>query len=196
MWALVLAGGASRRMGRPKGELAFAGGTLLTRVVAAARQVADQVILVGAGEAAARLGLRAVDDLERGAGPLSGLAGGLTVCPAGYHALLACDMPFLEPDLLRRMEQLAGGADAVVPRTEAGIHPLCALYRRECLDPARACLAEGQRRMEDLLRRVRVRTVGPDEVHPARLARAVMNVNTPEDYRLALQAWEDRGDGP
>ena len=195
MWALVLAGGRSRRMGRPKQALKLGGITLLERVVAAAREVADEVVVVGDDAAAARVGARAAPDLIAGEGPLSGLAGGLAVCPDGLHALLACDLPFVESAVLTRLEELAGGADAVVPAVDGRRHPLCALYRRDCLEPARSCLAAGRRRMEDLLDRVNVRSVGPEEALPAPLTRAVLNVNTPEDYQRALRALEVSSDG-
>jgi len=188
MWAIVLAGGASRRMGRSKGDLEFGGGTLLERVVQQVRAAVDEVVLVGDPIAAARLNLRAAEDWIAGAGPLAGLAGGLAVVPAGLHALVACDMPFVEPEIFPRLAGLGAGFDAVVPEVEGRLHPLCALYDRGCLEETRACLEAGRRRMDDLLARLRVRTVAPSEVSPARLERAVINVNTPEEYQRALQA--------
>lgn len=190
MWALILAGGVSRRMGRSKQDLPFGAGTLLERTVAVAREFAEEVVLVGDDAAASRLGLRAAQDWQAGAGPLSGLAGGLAVCPEGQHALLASDLPFLTGDLLRRMERLAGQAEAVVPVVEGRRHPLCALYRTDCLQPARACLSQNRRRMDVLLDRVELHEVTPEQVHPLDLVRAVMNVNTPEQYQQALEFLE------
>ena len=188
MWALVLAGGSSRRMGQAKQDLRFGPGTLLEGVVSVAREVAEEVILLGDDATAGRLGLRAVRDHEPGAGPLSALAGGLAACPEGLHALLACDMPFLEADVLQGMVGLSGYADAVIPMVDGRRHPLCGLYRTSCLEPARACLAAGKHRMDDLLDRVVVCNVVPEQLRPLDLARAVTNVNTPEDYQRALQA--------
>ena len=196
MWALILAGGVSRRMGRSKQDLPFGAGTLLERTVAVAREFAEEVVLVGDDAAASRLGLRAAQDWQAGAGPLSGLAGGLAVCPEGRHALLACDLPFLTGDLLRRMERVAGQAEAVVPLVEGRRHPLCALYRTDCLQPARACLAHNRRRMDDLLDRVEFHEVTPEQVLPLDLVRAVMNVNTPEQYQQALESLETDEHGP
>lgn len=190
MWALILAGGVSRRMGRSKQDLPFGAGTLLERTVALAREFAEEVVLVGDDAAASRLGLRAAQDWQAGAGPLSGLAGGLAVCPEGQHALLASDLPFLTGDLLRRMERLAGQAEAVVPVVEGRRHPLCALYRTDCLQPARACLSQNRRRMDDLLDRVEFQEVTPEQVQPLDLVRSVMNVNTPEQYQQALEFLE------
>lgn len=173
-------------MGRSKPYLEFGVGTLLERIVARARAVVDEVVLVGDPIAAARLNLRSADDWLPRAGPLAGLAGGLALVPAGLHALVACDLPFLEPEIFPRLADLGYGFGAVVPEVDGRRHPLCALYDRRCLPVARACLDAGERRMEDLLARVPVRLVWPFEVRPARLERTVINVNTPEDYQRAL----------
>jgi molybdopterin-guanine dinucleotide biosynthesis protein A len=196
MWALILAGGFSRRMGRSKQDLPFGAATLLERTVAMAREFARDVVLVGDDPAAARLGVRTAQDWQSGAGPLSALAGGLAVCPEGQHALVACDLPFVSVDLFSRMQELGGQAQAVVPVVEGRRHPLCALYRTDCLEPARSCLSQGQRRMDDLLERVKLSEVAPEQVLPLDLARSVTNVNTPEQYKQALQFLEKNQDGP
>jgi molybdopterin-guanine dinucleotide biosynthesis protein A len=196
MWALILAGGFSRRMGRSKQDLPFGAATLLERTVAAAREFAEEVVLVGDDAAASRLGLRGVRDWQPGAGPLSGLAGGLAVCPEGQHALLACDLPFLSGDLMRRMERLGGPAQAVVQVVDGRRHPLCALYSTDCLQPARNCLSQDKRRMDDLLDCVEFHEVTPEQVVPLDLVRAVTNVNTPEQYQQALEFLETEKHGP
>jgi len=196
MWALILAGGFSRRMGRSKQDLPFGAGTLLERTVAMARECAREVVLVGDDSAAARLGLRTAQDWQAGAGPLSALAGGLEQCPEGQHALLACDLPFVSADLMSCMQSLGGQAKAVVPVVEGRRHPLCALYRRDCLEPARSCLSQGQRRMDDLLERVELKEVTPEQVLPLDLIRSVTNVNTPEQYQQALESLEKERHGP
>lgn len=196
MWVLILAGGSSRRMGSAKQDLSFGAGTLLERTVSTAREFAREVVLVGDDVAAARLGLRSAPDWQTGAGPLSGLAGGLAHCPKGQHALLACDLPFLTGALLQRMERLGGQSEAVVPVVEGRRHPLCALYHTDCLGPAQACLSQGKRRMDDLLACVAVHEVTPEQVLPLDLVRAVTNVNTPEQYQQALQDLEKESHVP
>ncbi len=187
MWALLLAGGSSRRMGRSKQDLPFGAVSLLERVVAVAQGFAEEVVVIGDDAAAARLGLRAVQDWHPGAGPLSGLAGGLAACPDGQHALLACDMPFLTADLIRRMQSLGGTAGAVVPEVDGRKHPLCALYHKSCLEPARKCLSSGRRRMDALLDAVEVCMITPKMIAPHDLRHMMTNVNTPAEYRKALE---------
>ena len=144
--------------------------------------------MLGDEAAATRLGLRSAADWEPGAGPLSALAGGLAVCPEGLHALLACDMPFLQADLLRRMAALGGQAQAVVPMVEGRKHPLCSLYQTSCLAPAERLLAQGERRMDALLDEVEVCIIKPEMIAPHNLGHMITNVNTPAEYQQALEA--------
>jgi molybdopterin-guanine dinucleotide biosynthesis protein A len=196
MWALILAGGSSRRMGRSKQELPFDGGTLLERAVSVARQVAEEVVLVGDTAAARRLELRSAEDWQAGEGPLSALAGGLSRCPEGRHLLLGCDLPFLSAAVVHRLDELGGGADAVVPVVDGRRHPLSALYSTRCVQPALHCLERGERKMDALLDVVKSCEVQPEQMAPLDLALAVTNINTPEQYQAALRRREAEKDGP
>jgi molybdopterin-guanine dinucleotide biosynthesis protein A len=101
--------------------------------------------------------------------------------------ILACDMPFVSAPLLRHLLSLAdsaGGPDIVVPQTERGYHPLCAVYTRACLEPSARRLASGQFTLTALFDEVRVRVVTTDALaafgDPDRL---LANVNTSIEYR-------------
>lgn len=193
---LILAGGASSRMGQNKALAPFLGKPLIERVLAVARQLTDDILLV-ANDAPtyAHLGLPCIADQTPGLGPLMGLYSGLTVARYDLALLVACDMPFLSLDLIRRLIDLAPGFDVVLPRTEDGLHPLHALYRRStCIPAIAAAVAAGQRRMIAFHPQVRVREVHEDEVaafDPTGFA--LMNVNTPEDLaaaqHIAHRAW-------
>src|SRR5207253_602074 len=77
-------------------------------------------------------------------------------------------------------------ADVVVPRTAAGYHPLCAVYRRECAETIARRLAAGRLKVSDLFDDVRTRVVATRELErfgdPDRL---LANVNTPADLAAA-----------
>ena len=126
--------------------------------------------------------VRLVPDRVPGCGPLGGLDAALA---AGDDvvAIVACDMPFITTAFLRHLLDLAREADAVVPRTERGYHPLCAAYTRACLPAVARRLAEGRLAMTGLLEDVHVRELTAREIDafgdPRRL---LANVNTPADY--------------
>jgi molybdopterin-guanine dinucleotide biosynthesis protein A len=173
-----------------------AGRTMLDRLIAAASQVADDVLLIGsapdaaADRARARLlrtpgnrHVRTVADHDPPAGPLGGLEAALRAARFFPVLLLACDMPFVTAAVLAYLASLAREADAVVPRTEHGYHPLCAVYSAACRRPAAERLASGDVAMKSFLAGIRVREVCADEIGrfgaPDQL---LANVNTPADF--------------
>jgi molybdopterin-guanine dinucleotide biosynthesis protein A len=183
--AAILAGGrASRFGGRDKGALIVEGLPILDRQMAALSQVADEVMLVVSEQMPPpRADVRIVRDRVSASGPLGGLDAALAAARHDTLVLIACDMPFVSAGLLGHLLALTSEADAVVPRTERGYHPLCAAYTRACQPAIAVHLARGQLRMVEFLADVRVRVVGGDEL--AALGdhhRLLANINTPAEY--------------
>ena len=140
--AAVLAGGASRRMGRDKATMTVGGVELATLALAAAAEVADPVVLVAPeGHPARRLARRLVTDPGRG--PLAAVAAALAALDATHVLVLAGDHPGLRVELLAHLAGLAAGAEAVACRRGPRLEPLVAVYeRRPALALARARLTE------------------------------------------------------
>src|SRR5476649_600377 len=136
---IVLCGGQSKRMGRPKAWLPIAGELMLPRVVRLLREVVAPIIVVAAPEQDLPMmpdDVRIVRDEEKGRGPLQGLAAGLAALQGHAEAAYAssCDVPFLKPAFVRRMIDLLGTHSICVPFVEGYHHPLAAVYRVEVLD--------------------------------------------------------------
>src|SRR5262245_25716152 len=117
---IVLCGGRSSRMGRPKAWLPFAGEPMLARVVRVLQAVVEPIVVVAApGQDVPPQPpeVRVVRDEVEGRGPLAGLAAGLAAltesCDAGF--LSSCDVPFLTPEVVRRVIDLLGNASIAVP---------------------------------------------------------------------------------
>jgi molybdenum cofactor guanylyltransferase len=188
--AAILAGGRARRYGgRDKGALVVDGRSIRDRQIAELAVIADDIMIVGwsgdlrQGSGEGRTKVRTVPDRMPGAGPLGGVHTALIESPFPTVVVVACDMPYISAHLLRYFAQLADGADVVVPRSEAGYHPLCAAYTRACLEPAARRLAAGQLKMIDLFEDVRVRVVGPNELQAfGDVRRMLANVNSPADF--------------
>jgi molybdopterin-guanine dinucleotide biosynthesis protein A len=181
----VLTGGASARMGSDKAGLAIGGVASATRVARCLALLCEDVVLVGGDPPADAPGRRAPD----GDGPRSALRGvvaALAATRAERVLVVATDLPFVTPDLLLALVAWPE-ADAVVPRTADGIHPLCALYRREnALAAARRHLAEERLALSALLGALTTRYLEGDDlraVDPE--GTALLNVNTPEDLARA-----------
>lgn len=179
--AAILAGGQATRFGgRDKSTLRVDGRTIRERQIEAIAPLTDDLQIV-------------VSDLVPGCGPLGGLHAALSAARHDTLFLIACDMPYVSTALIAYLLSLAGGVDAVVPRSERGYHPLCAVYTRACLEPAAARLADRRLKMRDLVDSVRTRAVPVEAIRrfgdPDRL---LANVNTPADYAdlEALQGHE------
>ena len=178
----ILAGGEARRFGgRDKGALVVDGRTIVERQIAELSTVTPDVRVI-----------RREDDLVPGCGPLGGLHAALNAARGDQLFLVACDMPFVTAALAAYLLMLAGDADAVVPRTDRGYHPLCAVYgRRACLPAVERRLAERRLKMLDLLHDLRVREVTADDLGRfGRCDRLLANVNTPAEY-VELEALRD-----
>src|SRR5438309_7170608 len=144
---IILCGGQSKRMGRPKAWLPFGDETMLQRVVRLLGEVVRPIVVVAApGQDVPPLppDVIVVRDEERGRGPLQGLAAGLSALRGRAEAayLSSCDVPFLKPAFVRRLIDLLGDHHICVPRIGEYHHPLAAVYRMEVEETARRLLAE------------------------------------------------------
>ena len=121
-----------------------------------------------------------VHDVRTDLGPLAGLEALLDACKTDWLLLVACDMPSLEVESLRKVITcaLASTQQAVVPTTEGRIQPLHAAYHRRCLPTLRAALDAGRLRATELVRELDAELVPMNET-------SFRNVNTPDELRDA-----------
>jgi len=207
---LILCGGRSRRMGRPKAWLDFGGEPLLVRVarrLATALENQGLLVVVAAPyqnlpDLTAdhlRLGgmeIRLVHDDRPDRGPLVGLAVGLAeAARRGIQRVYATsvDVPFLAADWVRFLFDRAeeeGGFDVVMPEAQGFRHPLAAVYCAASVAwAAERLIAADRMRPVFLLDQpdLRGRTIPEEELRRVDPALATLrNLNTPEDYERAL----------
>ncbi|MSR63256.1 MAG: molybdenum cofactor guanylyltransferase [Planctomycetes bacterium] len=188
-WGAVFCGGASRRMGRDKALLELDGEPLVRRAARVLGAVVPRVLLASGCESRyPELGLECVLDCEPGAGPLAGLAAVLARlerAPVAYACVLACDLPYADGDVFRLLLECAreSGAELVLPESEKGLEPLCAVVHRAALPAVRAALDAGARRMDSFHECVRMVRVRAEAFQPG------PNLNTREDFLAAGGRW-------
>ena len=193
VWSgIVLAGGNSNRMGMDKRFLTVHAQPLVVWVVERLRALVDEVIVATLDPAVFNgIAARVVTDVYPGQGVLAGLHAGLAATRSEWAVVVAGDMPFLNPALLRAMMHLAQDheADIIVPQWHGELEPLHALYRPSvCAPAAEAALQASKRRIVAFYPDVRVRIMPQvDVAHWDPAGRSFFNVNTPEDWALALQ---------
>lgn len=184
--AIIQAGGQSRRMGRDKALIDYQGRPIIAHVIDTLRALSDDIVVVSnRSDLYSPFGARVVPDFDPPCGPLGGLAAGLLAINTELAIVVACDMPFLNVNLLRWLIDLAEGYDAVVPQSGAEYEPLHAVYWRTCYHPIVQRISRGERRVISFFADVQLRTVPEAEwrvLDPG--GRSLINLNTPEDLNL------------
>lgn len=188
---IILAGGKSSRFGRDKTSVMLGGETLLERTARRLSALFEEIIVVrgeGCAEDASQAvpGTREVKDIHKARGPLGGIYAGLSASTSLHNMVVACDMPFLDMDLLRYMIGLTEGFDVVMPRLGENTEALHAIYSKDCLRPIEALIERGEFRVIRFLDAVRVRFV--EEIEIDRFDRerlSFFNINTQADLSRA-----------
>jgi molybdopterin-guanine dinucleotide biosynthesis protein A len=187
MTGIVLAGGENRRMGVDKAFLRVAGMPMIEHVLRALRKSVERIIIVtNSPEAYASYDALVITDACDKRGPLTGIYSGLLRSQDDYNVVVACDMPFLNSELLTYMSGLAGEYDVVLPKIGDFIEPLHAVYWRGLVQVIEDRIKRDQRKIREILTGLRVRHVTEKEIDrfdPMR--RSFINLNTPKEYEEA-----------
>ena len=187
---VLIAGGKSRRMGRDKRLLTVGGTSLFHRTLSLLEQMFPETIVVLAQPVTSLevQGSRVVYDVIPNAGSLGGLYTGLMVASHPRIFAVACDMPFLDSEMMRFMASFDTAADIVVAKLESGFQPLHALYSRSCLPFLKAMTADRDLKIQKLYSAQQLRVTVVDEADIANVGnglKSFRNVNTAEDLARA-----------
>lgn len=194
---IVLAGGRSTRMGRPKVALDWHGETLLEHVVGVVGRGAETVVVVGApGQRLPALppDVRIVRDARPGRGPVEGLIAGLSAAAevADLAFVTAVDAPFLDPAFVRAVLVAAAGTEVAVPVVDGRLHPLAAAYRTDLARRVARLSADGVDSLTGVIAACEARRLDRGALlADAALSaadpglRSLVNLNEPADYERA-----------
>ena len=180
---LVLAGGESRRMGRTKAWLEV-GETTLVRWVASRLAPAFNEVVVSFAEpeqVEELVPYRLVFDRKAAAGPLAGLEAGLSAARTEVVFAVACDMPYVTPELAAMAVAASSGCDAAIPRADGLAEPTCAAYRKSALPAITAALDAGRYRAADVAEQLDVAWL--EDFDPD----LFRSLNAPADYERFLR---------
>lgn len=183
---IILCGGKSARMGKNKAFLQVGGIPIIQRIFSLFDELFEEILIItNQRELFTDLHAKIYNDLIPDRGALGGLYTGLFYSAFRYSFCVACDMPFLQPSLIKFLFSKTEDYDAVVPRTQDGLQPLHAVYSKDCLSPVKELIDHGGLKIIDFYEKARVRVI--DEVEfrfldPDR--DSFLNVNTPEELLL------------
>ena len=198
--SLILAGGRSRRMGKPKESLPLCGNTLLGRTAELLLECTWPVVVVGRGgdQELPPLPLEAavIHDERPGAGPLAALAVGMRHVRAHKQLgdqdavfVTGCDAPFLTAAAVGWLSSQLGQHQCVVPKSGGVLQPLCAVYRLTCLPVIDDLLRSGVDTPRTIAEKTRALILDEPALRAFDLeTRFLRGINTPEDYEAAQRA--------
>lgn len=184
MTAIILCGGRSKRMGRPKAFLPYEGSTIISHIVKSLDGLFRQTLLVAnEPEAFEDLGMDVVKDILPYRGPMGGVLSGLLVARYEHSFVIACDMPLVNENLILGLARKRKDGDVVVVSHDKGIEPLLGVYSKACIKPLEESLFSGTLSIKDLLgdlscSTIRVNSKNSDSGDLP----SFFNVNTPKDY--------------
>ncbi len=190
--AIILAGGDSKRLGRPKAFLDFNGRSLIALMIDRLSILFKELTVVtDRPELYSDLPVMLTGDIlkQKGKSPLRGIHAGLSKNEHPYQFVVACDMPFLNLELIKYMARFAPSFDAVVPHMGGEYYqPLHAFYKRSCIDVIEQQVSQGRFKVNEFYRNMKVRFITTAEItrfDPGH--NSFININTWEDYEQALE---------
>ena len=189
MEAFVLTGGESRRFGSNKALYEVGGEPLLATLCKRLALVLDRVRIVAKEtDIYTGLGYDVLPDVREEQCPLVGIYSGLRALGAGKAFFAACDLPLVNPDLVRYIVRESSGYDAAVPRTAKGVEPLCAVYDVRCLPSIEAALDSGRLKADSFFSAVKTKIIDEKDLreHDPRMV-SFWNVNTPRDMPFVIE---------
>ncbi|MBE0501269.1 MAG: formate dehydrogenase accessory sulfurtransferase FdhD [Desulfuromonadales bacterium] len=181
---VILAGGESRRMGSDKSLLPFRGARFIDHTYRTMAELFTEVIIVtNSPDLYNSIPCRKVPDIYSAQGSLAGIHSGL--CHAGNDTafIVACDMPFINPEAITQLCNRATEGDVVIPIGTHGPEPLHALYNKRCIPAMENALDAGKKRIVGFFSQVTVIEVTIADLSPIDPdEQSFLNVNTPQEY--------------
>ena len=158
--AAILAGGRSRRMGQDKSMMKIGGIPIIRRIADTLGGMFEEVFVVAnEKEGYERMGLAVAGDIHPGNDSLGGLHTAVVRAGRPHVFVAGCDMPLLQPALVRGLASLVEDWDVVIPVKGDYPEPLCALYGKNCAPHIEESISRGRLKMIGFHEHARVRRV-------------------------------------
>ena len=182
---IILAGGRSLRYGKDKAFELIDGIPLIQRVLNIMEQLFDEVIIItNEPDKYSFMAHKTYKDVIKGIGPIGGILTGVTRMENEAGFFVACDMPFLNPALIRHLADTRNGFDIVIPKIGKNIEPLHAIYTKGCLPFIKDSIRHKRFSIRSFFSCLSVKYVEEDELRRYDPGLTfLININEPEDMR-------------
>jgi len=196
---IILAGGKNTRIGVNKALLKIGDKTIIENIISRISPLfvgtlparGQEILLItnypDEFNFLKRSSLQLFPDVIPGANSMGGIYSGLIHSRTHYNFLFACDMPFVNTELVSYMIKEAKDYDIVIPEGKSGYEPLHAIYSKNCIEPFKEMIAKGDLKITNVFGYVKVKIISQRDIHrfdPKELS--FFNVNTKADYNEIL----------
>ena len=186
---VILAGGMNTRFsGRDKAFLSVGGKRILDHLYHLFDSLFEDIVLVtNDPHKYLEWDMNIVTDLFSVRSSLTGIHAGLFYALNPFAFFAACDTPFLKKELVETIiRSIEKRFDVVIPKTPAGLEPLCAVYSKECLKPVERQIRQKKFKIEQLFQKRRVKKI-PEKILRQKDPELIsfFNINTPQDQEKA-----------
>ncbi|CAN2042813.1 molybdenum cofactor guanylyltransferase [Candidatus Magnetomoraceae bacterium gMMP-15] len=193
---IILAGGLNSRLGgKNKAMLSVGGRLIIDRIYKVMKSIFDDLILV-TNDPLNYLDrdFTIVSDIFNVRSSLTGIHAGLFYSSHPHSFVVACDTPFLQKDIITLLLNcLDQRFDVIIPETDWGLEPLCAIYSKRCLKPIKRKLDQGDFTIRNVFKDMRIKKIQENFLrsHDPELL-SFFNINTPEKLEEAEKIWEKK----
>jgi molybdopterin-guanine dinucleotide biosynthesis protein A len=186
---IILAGGKNTRIGEDKSFIKVGNRTIIERIVSTLSAIFHDIIIISnSPESYSSLNCKISPDIVQDKDSLGGIYTGLRVSSTDYNFFFACDMPFLNENLIKFMIHSIEDADIVIPRTSRGCEPLHAIYSKKCIPYIKKQIEKNNLRIIDFFPSVRVKEIEQRDIEKyGSLHTAFLNLNTRQDLLKAQE---------
>ena len=182
---VILAGGRSSRMGRPKHLLTTSQGTVIDSLIQKLSSLFVETLVVGRDLRLVREGVRTVEDARPEQCPLVGIVSGLLAAKTDLCFVLACDLPLIKPELVQYLLTWSDDVDIVVPIVNGYYEPLCAVYRRTAIPVIEGMLDRASFKVTTIYDQLSLHEVPESDIRRFDPEfSSFINLNTPRELRL------------
>ena len=201
MDALILAGGENKRLPSIKGFIEINGRRIIESTIELLNKIFERVIIsTNTPELYFYLGVPMIGDIIKYKGPMTGILSALSSLKAPEIFVTACDMPFINPRLVRyiveRWEEVASNTlypfekkkwDGIIPLFDKRLQPLLGIYSKEITCSMEESIKNGQVGLREFLHKINIFYIKEDEVRAIDpKGRSFVNINTPEDFKKEI----------
>lgn len=174
-------------MGVEKAFLNINGAAIIENTLNTYKRIFKEIIIVtNEPEDYEYLGVKLIKDIYPGKGPLGGLYSALVESSNERCFVIACDMPFINEDLIKYIVSIHS-YDIVVPVVHGKYEALHAMYSRNCCSKIIEMLNNNNLKIIDLFHLVNLKEIREEDIRSFdKNLIALTNINTPEEYRGVL----------